>query len=101
MIIFFFFFTVQLSSHFVRLHFKKRFTQLAIQFYHKTVLEMNRQSLQQFKLAPVKAYLHNTNLRDKYQLHTGHSSAEQKTLVSGHSMNVRENDIYTENTYTS
>lgn len=35
------------------------------------------QSLQQFKFAPVKAYLHNTNPKDKFQLHTGNSSAEQ------------------------
>lgn len=46
---------------------------------------MNRQCLQQFRFAPVKAYLHNTNESTNYATATA-----VLTVASGHSVNYRK-----------
>lgn len=50
-----------------------------------TVVGMNRQCLQQFKFALVKAYLHNTNASTNYATATA-----VLTMASGHSVNYRK-----------
>lgn len=53
---------------------------------------MHRQYLQQFKCAPVKAYLYNTDEKDKYQLC---NTTAELTVVSGCRMKDRKKNLGT------